>query len=378
MAEAIDLDRRALSLDPRHVAALSHLARLKKFQAGDADLAALEQAAREANGLPESKRAVLFFALAKAYDDTGDYERAFHCLVRANGLKRAGMEYDVSRDIRLFDEIISVFNADLVARFEHAGSTSDLPILIVGMPRSGTTLVEQVLASHPAVHGGGELPDLEEMAVVPSVMSASGRSFPHAVAELAPADLAKLGQGYVSRLGRSAPGSVRVTDKTPMNFRYLGFARLIVPRARVIHCMRDPLDTCLSCYSLPFTGVDFSYDLLELGRYYRGYAKLMDHWRSVLPGEWMLDVQYENLVEDIEREARRIVAHCGLEWEDSCLDFHATERNVQTASFAQVREPLYRGSVGRSRRYEPYIRPLIDVLYGNGERTTAARAAETR
>lgn len=378
LASAMECGRMALALEPGHVGALYHLARLRRFELADPDLVALEEIARDPDALEPRQQVLLFFTLAKAYEDLGDYARSFECLTRANRLKRAGIQYDVRADLRLFDEIASVFDAELFERFAGAGSASELPILIVGMPRSGTTLVEQILAGHPVVHGAGELGDLHEMAMFVSLLKEGAAGFPDGMSEMPPQDLAELGHGYVARLGRIAPDAARVADKNPTNFRYLGLARLIVPHARVIHCVRDPLDTCLSCYGLALQGTEFGYDLIELGHYYRGYAKLMEHWRGVLPADWVIDVQYEDLVSDIEHEVRRIVAHCGLDWDDKCLDFHRLERTIRTASFAQVRQPLYRDSVGRARRYEAYLRPLLDVLEGEPEaRATVPRGPNT-
>jgi hypothetical protein len=177
-------------------------------------------------------------------------------------------------------------------------------------------------------------------------------------------DLAALGHGYDRRLAAEAKDVERVTDKTPFNFAYLGLARLIVPRARVIHCVRDPLDTCVSCFKVDFEKVRFAFDLEELGRYHRAYTHLMEHWRRVLPRGWVLEVRYEELVVDLEGQTRRMLAHCGLSWDERCLAFGSTERMVQTASFAQVRQPVHERSVGRWRDYEPWLGPLIAALAG--------------
>jgi hypothetical protein len=281
---------------------------------------------------------------------------------RANALKRKTFEYDVAGDVRSLRQIAAAFPGELFDRFAGAGSGSELPILIVGMPRSGTSLVEQILASHPAVHGGGELGHLRELVGAVSLLNEAGLGFPEGVARLRFDDFDRLGHGYVGRLQQIAPEAQRVTDKNNWNFCYLGFAHLVAPRARVIHCIRNPLDTCLSCYMLDFASLRFAFDLGELGRYYRAYAQLMAHWRSVLPSDWMLEVRYEDLVEDVERETRRIVSYCGLDWDDSCLSFYATERTVRTASFAQVRQPVYGRSVVRARLYMSYLGPLVAAL----------------
>lgn len=367
-AEAIAADRKAIELRPRYVWAHYHLAQLQTFSAGDPDLLALESLAHDADALDTASLTAVLFALAKACDDFGDYERSFEYLRRANALKRSTIEYDVLANVRALEHIGAVFDDELVARGAGAGSSSELPVLVVGMPRSGTSLVEQILASHPAVGGGGELTHLQQLVAAVSLLNAGGLEFPDGVPQLRAEDLGRLGDGYAERLRQIAPGAARVTDKNPLNFRYLGFARLIMPRATIIHCTRDSVDTCLSCYRAFFGAVNFAFDLEELGRYYRAYAQLMEHWREVLPGGWMLEVRYEDLVMDVEREARRIVDHCGLEWDDACLGFHETGRSVRTASFAQVHRPIYDTSVARWRRYEPYLGSLLGAL-GAGETT---------
>jgi tetratricopeptide (TPR) repeat protein len=364
LSAAIDASRSALRVRPGYFSALYLLAQLKEFSAGDPDLVVLEALARDEDALEERDLVRLCFTLAKAYEDVGDYERSFGYMRRANALKRKTFEYDVAGDVRSLRQIAAAFPGELFDRFAGAGSGSELPILIVGMPRSGTSLVEQILASHPAVHGGGELGHLRELVGAVSLLNEAGLGFPEGVARLRFDDFDRLGHGYVGRLQQIAPEAQRVTDKNNWNFRRIGVARLIVPRARVIHCLREPLDTCVSCYSL-LGEVEFACDLGELGRYYRAYAQLMAHWRSVLPSDWMLEVRYEDLVEDVERETRRIVSYCGLDWDDSCLSFYATERTVRTASFAQVRRPVYDHSIGRWRPYEPYLGPLVAGLDGD-------------
>jgi tetratricopeptide (TPR) repeat protein len=360
LSEALDADRRAIALRPQYPGALAHLARLKRFAPGDPDLAALEAA--DNDHLDEVDRTILLFALAKAFEDTGEFDRAFGYMKRANDLKRRSVDYRSEQRLAELRRIETVFDRDLLRRFAGAGCGSEVPILITGMPRSGTTLVEQILASHPAVFGAGELPHLHQLSTVVPLLDEHRTPFPEGVANLTAEDLAHLGHGYVARLRQLDPGAERVCDKQPLNFRHLGLAQLIVPNATLIHCVRDPLDTCLSCYSLNFGAVDFAYDLSELGEYYRAYLELMAHWRSVLPPGALLDVRYESLIADFEKEARRIVAHCGLPWDDACLSFYDAARQVNTASFAQVRQPIYTDSLARWRRYEKHLAPLTVAL----------------
>ncbi|MDZ7830073.1 MAG: sulfotransferase [Halofilum sp. (in: g-proteobacteria)] len=228
------------------------------------------------------------------------------------------------------------------------------------MPRSGTTLVEQMLASHPRVHGAGERPDLR--ALIERADRDHDAPFPQWVAALAPGETASLGRAYC-RMVVDPHGADRVTDKMPANFAYAGLIRLALPNARIIHVRRDPADTCVSCFTYLFSGRQgFTYDLRDLGRYYRAYDALMAHWRDVLPGDFLLEVPYEELVDEPARWIEWMLSHCGLEWDDACLQFHRSERAVRTASAEQVRQPVYRSAIGRWRTYREHLSPLFEAL----------------
>ena len=309
------------------------------------------------DGMKPLDRMRLEFALGKAWMDVGVGGRAFAHLNSGNRLRRASFSYDVDADVARMDATAAAVGPELMGRHAGAGDPSDLPIFIVGMPRSGTTLIEQILASHPDVHGGGELTQLGALL--------GGAEYPGLASRLTGERLAQLGRAYSEQIAALAPGRRRVTDKTPANFLHAGLIHLMAPNARIIHCVRDPRDTCLSCYTTLFaSGQRFAYDLAELGTYYRGYAALMDHWRARLPPDRFTEVRYEDVVADLEGEARRLVAFCGLEWDDACLDFHTTRRQVRTASANQVRQPLYRRSVGRWERYADHLGPLTAALSG--------------
>jgi len=356
--------RAALELAPNDAVIRYELSRLKTFETrDDPDLQMLEELASSVSDPATPGRDALLFALAKAYDDLGDYDRAFEAFQAANALHRVGLDYDPATAERAADALIGAFDEALVERSSGLGCPSERPVFIVGMPRSGTTLVEQILASHPDVHGAGELHELEVVAGAVPVMNAGRLPLPEGMAGLGARDLAQLGELYDGRLGRLVPEALRITDKMPSNFYYIGFIHAILPNARIIHCVRDPLDTCLSCYMTLFSpGSSWSYDLREVGRYYRSYDRVMAHWRLVLPEARMFEVRYEDVVSDLEGQARRLLDHCGLEWDDACLAFHLTKRPVRTASVAQVRRPLYAGSVGRWRRYERHLGVLISEV----------------
>ena len=308
----------------------------------------------------------IHFGLGKALEDAGQYDRAFQQWIKGNALQRKMIHYDEPAELQNFTLACRSFSAKLFEQFPDAGDPSAAPIFILGMPRSGTTLIEQILASHPLVYGAGEL----------AAPGTSGlRRHQRGAAEHPLSALSAIAQGR-----RLAPNGRRriwpncppcrkakrgLTDKMPANFLYIGLIRLILPNAKIIHTVRDPVDTCLSCFSRLFTvGQGFSYELGELGRYYRHYHELMDHWRAVLPAGTILDVRYEDVVDRLEEQARRLLDFCGLPWDPACLEFHKTKRLITTASDIQVRQPLYRSSVARWRHYQRHLGPLLAELKG--------------
>jgi hypothetical protein len=223
--------------------------------------------------------------------------------------------------------------------------------------------MEQVLASHSQVFGAGELETFKDMIADCAKRRRIVPNYPELISSLPPDEIAELGKLYTSRVRALAPEMPRIVDKMPLNFMFVGLIHLALPKAKIVHIKRDPRDTCVSCFSLLFTGSQpFAYDLAELGRYYRGYEGVMAHWHKVLPPDVMIDVQYEELVDDLEGVSRRVLTHCGLDWEDACRDFQDTKRAVRTASLMQVREPLYRRAVGSWRRYEKFLGPLHEAL----------------
>ena len=282
---------------------------------------------------------------------------------RARRRSAPTIAYDEPVALALFDRIEQVFSPEVMRAKRGGGDPSPVPIFVVGMPRSGTTLVEQILASHPMVHGAGELKTMND--VVLTVRGPDGNTIPYPefVPSLDPAALKAIGARYLALLRELAPHGERVTDKMPSNYYFVGLIHLALPNARIIHTMRDPVDTCISCFSKLFTAEqNHTYDLGELGRYYRRYERLMAHWRRVLPPGRMLDVRYEDVVADLDGQARRIIDYCGLPWDDRCLSFHETDRPVRTASATQVRQPIYSSAVGRWKVYEEYLGPLLEEL----------------
>jgi tetratricopeptide (TPR) repeat protein len=366
-AAALGAARDALALDPGSPRGWLILSNLKTFKEGDLDLARMEAllAAQPPDRRGRAARIDLGFALGKAWTDAGDPDRAFAHLADANRLKRESLAYDVRTDVDWMGRIADAAWPRLLERFDGAGAPSELPIFIVGMPRSGTSLVEQILASHPLIHGAGELKALEAVICEAAGETDVSHAYPRLLSELTADRLQALGDAYVRRVAHLAADKPRLTDKMPANFAFAGLIALMLPKARIIHCRRDPVDVCFSCYSRKFaSGQEFSYDLRDLGRYYRAYEALMARWRAVLVKGDFLEVSYEALVGDPEREARRLIAFCGLAWDEACLRFYETRRAVRTASVNQVRQPIYTASVERWRPFERHLKPLIATLNG--------------
>jgi len=355
---------RSLRLAPGAPRYFRHLAAVSKIALDDPLLRRMEALAGNADALGEDARIELDFALAKPYE-SADPAKMFHYLDRGNARFRGNIRYDEEQSKHMFRKIETAFEAWKGAPAGEALPGEVRPIFIVGMPRSGTTLVEQIVASHPLVAAGGERKDFDQ--ALHELAARRGGDYPDLVPALGEEDLSELARLYRSALGRDAAGKGYVTDKMPANFLYLGLIRAALPGSRILHCVRDPVDTCVSCYATLFSeGQFYTYDQAELGRYYRRYEKLMDFWRRTLPEGAFLDVTYEQVVDDLEGQARRILSYCGLEWDPACLDFHQTRRPVRTASAAQVRRPIYKSSIGKRERYLPYIGPLLSALQSEG------------
>ena len=353
---------RAISLQPGNPRFYQHLAPLHRFTPDDPILAQMRDLTRRAAELPTDDRIELGFALAKALADIGDHAHAFDQLAAANRLKRSTFTYDEAAVLDELERIGALFDEDVLRRTSGAGDPGPSPILIVGMPRSGSTLIEQILASHPQVFGAGENSAFDD--ALGEILAREGHGvFPEGAASLSGEAVRDLGAAYLGRLGDGARPGARVVDKTLSNFRHLGLVHAALPGARMIHVRRDPVDVCMSCFGLLFgLGQPYAYDLGELGRYHRAVERLMRRWRERLPREVLLDLQYETLIADPEGEVRRVLEHCGLDWDPRCLEFHLTDRQVRTSSATQVRRPLYTSGVGASRVYASNLGPLLDAL----------------
>lgn len=360
----------ALALDPDEVGArvvMVNAARVRSLD--DPNLAALEALAGRVD-LPEEERTNLCFGLGKAYDDCGEHARAFAAFDEGNRRRKALLPpYDPVADLRNAEGFIRVFTPELIARLAPHGSPSEVPVFVVGLPRSGTSLAEQIVASHPEAFGAGELLKMREL-----VARISGRSIdrggpdvPDAFAALQPDDVREFSRMYLDHVyGAAGEPKARIVDKMPLNFRNIGLIAMLFPKAHIVHCTRAPMDNCLSMYFQNFgRGNTYSYDLEHLGAFVATYRKLMAHWHRVLPGR-ILDLPYEGVVAEPERWSRALIAHIGLPWDPRCLDFHATDRTVRTASAWQVKQPIYKRSVARWKRYERELQPLRRALEAHG------------
>ncbi|HLG88962.1 MAG TPA: sulfotransferase [Alphaproteobacteria bacterium] len=347
-SEAIEVFRKA-ALDSGRMSVLAYygIAGCKKFSDGDRPLIDEMIARLHRPGLADDDRAFLLFSLGKVYDDLGNYERAIRYYDEGNRLVHAHSSFDRKRLTDATDRAIATYTPEFFARNRETGSTSEIPVLILGMMRSGTTLAEQILSSHPKVAAGGEL-------------TFWGQQLDDQL------DLSKirgLESEYLAALGKISADHLRVTDKAPDNFRRIGLIHTVFPKARIIHCRRNPVDICLSIYFTIFSQrKDFAYDRGDIAFVYQEYLRLMAHWRQVLPPENLLEIDYEELIADREAVVRRIIAFCDLDWDESCLRHEENRRIVKTASVWQARQPIYNSSVERWRNYEPWLGEFRKLL----------------
>ena len=354
--EALAAFDEVLARNPLAADALCGRARLVKFTAADPTIAAMEALLEPESGEDYVARMQLHLALGKAHLDFDDAASAFRHFNESNRMSRATSPYDADATERGFAAIAAAFTPSLLERLSGQGARSSAPIFIVGMPRSGTTLVEQILAGHPAVQGAGEIRLLPKIVEQVGDLAANIASFDGET-------LKRLGEAYLSRLSTLAAGKPRVVDKFMENFVNAGLIRLILPDAKLIYVRRNPVDVCLSCYTSPLGNLrSYAFDQTDLGRYCRDYLKLMEHWQAVLPASHFLEIEYEAVVDDVEGQTRRMLEFLELPWDPACLEFYNVERPVRTASVNQVRKPIYRSSSGRWRKYVDHIQPLLRAL----------------
>jgi len=368
--EAIAAYRECLRLQPGSGETWWSMANLKTYKLSDDDIHAMqlqlakqEGTGEDEEGFSTQSRVNMLFALAKAYEDRGDDQLAWQYYEQGNSTQRRQESYDPVRTEVVNDEIISVFSPEFLGRNSGRGHPSNEPIFIIGLPRSGSTLLEQILASHSQVEGTSELPYVSIVANTAGRNRADGLIYPRALNDLAPEKWADMAQSYLDRAKiHRGEGKPRFIDKMPNNFPHVGLIHLMFPHAKIIDARRYPLDSTLSCYRQLFAkGQSFVYDLTDIGEYFLQYQRMMDYWHEVLPGR-VLTVQYEDMVTDFDTQVERLLDYCGLPFEESCSRFWETSRPVRTASSEQVRQPIYTKSIHRWRRYEDQLGELIEVL----------------
>ncbi len=362
--EALALSLHALRLNPDSALAYCMLGEL----AGHGCYSLTESDIQHMQDLLEKGRqsaqdaSLLYFTLAAHWERVGSFDWAFPCYRRANDLKQqvyrqANRAFDPEKHRALIDRLIAVFTPQFVERVRAFGIDSEVPVFVVGMVRSGTSLVEQILASHPQVHGAGERKEIDQLATTLHEQLQAVEVYPACVDRLDPGTARSLAYGYLQRLARQAGTASRIVDKMPHNYLHLGLISILFPRARIVHCQRDPLDVCASAYFQNFKWLPHTASLDDIAFYHQQYARLMEHWRRVLPLP-IHDVIYEDLVARTPAVSHELVAACGLGWDERCLSFYRNERVVQTASKLQVRRPIYHHSVGRWKAFQPHLEPL--------------------
>ncbi len=358
----------AIKLSPAKPEFYRNLVACRQFTSSDDPcLSAMEQLLKVEMSLRKSDRIHLHFALGKVLADLRQNERSFHHFIEGNALKRKFVHYDEAASLGLMKRIQEIFTPEVMVEKQNYKHDSVVPVFIVGMPRSGSSLIEQVLASHPLIYGAGELRAIEEALVnVSHQFDPPLQVYPEMIPSISKEHCGELSQRYLKALQRSVGKTFeRITDKMLSNFHYIGLIHILFPHAKIIHSRRDPVDTCLSCFSTYFAeGNGFACQLGELGRYYHGYENLMNHWRKLLPTETLIEINYEKFVTDFENQARRLIQSIGLLWDERCLNFHQAERTVRTASASQVRRPIYRSSLERWRPSAFVLQPLLDGLKG--------------
>ena len=359
--EAEAVFRELLKLSPGNSSVQGQLSSLTIKKVAHSDIEEMEASLKKPSIRGQEKTSLLF-GLGKAYEKHEEYDKAFECFKEGNRLRREAYEgkNDFAKDLRRLKKTMSVVNKDLIDRLSGHGCADATPIFILGMPRSGTTLTEQILSSHSAVHGAGELGYLSQ--IIQHYCFERNRRLPAGLELLKTEELEKLGALYIEKLRQHSKESRYITDKMPGNFFHVGMIHLMLPNAKVIYCRREPADICLSIYKHNFNdGHMYSTDLHEVGEYNYHFRQLMEHWQKILPG-FMHVVQYEDMVADQEDATKKLLEFCDLPWDENCLQFHKSKRAIRTLSLTQVRQPIYNRSVQIWKHYKNNLEPLFEAL----------------
>ena len=311
--------------------------------------------------LNDFQKIELHFGLGKAYEDIKNYKKSFENYKLGNKIKRDSIKYQINDDVKLFENIKNSFSSIDFQNLENVGNKSNKMIFILGMPRSGTTLVEQIIANHKSVYGAGELRDLTQI-IKENFLVNNKIKFPEKFNIKDQNFFSNMGTKYLENLDRYNTNKNYITDKAPLNFKWIGLIKLILPKSKIIHCTRDPKDTCLSLFKNFFEGeLNFSYNLEEAAKYYKLYQNLMEYWKQLLP-DFIYDISYEKLVENQEFESKKLLDFCNLDWDKNCLTFYRNKRGIVTASFAQARKPIYKNSVKSWQNYKNELLPMFKIL----------------
>jgi tetratricopeptide (TPR) repeat protein len=359
-SKAESIFRKILEVDKYNNNALAGLAGCRKFDNGNDPF--IKQLV---DAVEKKKTYIGCFALGKIYNDLGKYDLAFDFYKKANEMKNSRIDYNPADHSNYIESIINIFTRELISDLQKYGSDSEAPVFIIGTPRSGTTLTEQIISSHSAVYGAGELKFISELAANTYRTQNTDKKYPERIQILTPDEIHKEADIYLDKTFHYLTNGIsRVTDKMPLNFLHLGYISILFPKAKIIHCRRNPLDACISIYFQAFSSEhQYSFDLANLAYWYRDYIKIMQHWNVIL-GNKILNVDYDNTVNAVENVARKLIDFCGLDWEPGCIEFHKTRREVQTASLWQVRQPVYKTSLARWKRYDKHIGILKEILTG--------------
>jgi len=352
--------RLAIKLKPDYGEAYQGLSEMIKFGPEDSLLNQIEEQLEE-KSIPKPQRSYLHFAAGKVLDDIGNYSSAFKHYEKANYY--AERQFDLAAFRQELKNSLYVFSKERLENMSGVGHPSKQPIFIVGMPRSGSTLIEQILAGHSKVYAAGELNDIKSIAAEAVKVSTVNTAYPNYLPHLEGKRYAEFAAAYLKRIASLTDGEYdRIVDKHPLNFRYIALIFLMFPNAKIIHTQRNPLDTCLSCFFQNFTrGQNYTFDLANLAGFFQDYRRFMSHWQTLF-GARIYHVSYEKLLANQAGETQKLLSYCGLEFEDSCLQFHEVKRDVKTASFMQVRQPIYRSSLGRWENYREELRDLASAI----------------
>jgi tetratricopeptide (TPR) repeat protein len=359
MIEAEEILKKAISRRVALPRAYQNLSSLKKYQSDSTELSAVLDELASTQWTDE-ERVPLHYAAAKMLNDSKQYDRAMEAFALAK--QRQASLYDIDEYNSYVDSLIALFNQLFLQTHKNFGDSSQKPVFILGMPRSGTTLTEQIISSHPQVAGAGELGEMQAIARSLGENRRTPSSYHQSLLSMTQGQVQAAAQRYLKFITKYSRGALRITDKMPHNFEQIGLIALLFPNATIIHCTRDPIDNCLSCYMNAFNDTHaYSANLAKLGAYYAAYRRLMAHWHKVLPGR-IFDSPYETLIAEQETQTRKLIAHCQLPWNDACLNYTENQRSVATISRWQVRQPMYTTSIKRWKNYERHIGPLVTAL----------------